>query len=126
VTGAKPAARPAASAPAAATIGPAVRSSLASSISRQLKPRWQAPQGPDAEELVTILSFNLNRDGTLAGTPTVVRQLGINDTNRNQADRHAEQAIKAVRLAAPFDLPAEYYDAWKRVSQFRFDKRLSQ
>ena len=75
---------------------------------------------------MTILSFNLNRDGTLAGTPTVVRQLGINDTNRNQADRHAEQAVKAVRLAAPFDLPAEYFDAWKRVSQFRFDKRLSQ
>lgn len=125
VSGAKPANRPSTGSPAA-TIGPAVRSSLASSISRQLKPRWQAPQGPDAQELVTILSFNLNRDGTLAGTPTVVRQLGINDTNRTQADRHAEQAIKAVRLAAPFDLPAEYYDAWKRVSQFRFDKRLSQ
>lgn len=125
VSGAKPANRPSTGSPAA-TIGPAVRSSLASSISRQLKPRWQAPQGPDAQELVTILSFNLNRDGTLAGTPTVVRQLGINDTNRTQADRHSEQAIKAVRLAAPFDLPAEYYDAWKRVSQFRFDKRLSQ
>jgi hypothetical protein len=56
----------------------------------------------------------------------VVRQLGITDTNRAQADRHAEQAIRAVRLAAPFDLPEEYYDAWKRVSAFRFDKRLSQ
>ena len=110
----------------AAEIGPAVKASLASSISRQLKPRWQAPQGPDAEELVTVLSFNLNRDGTLAGTPTVVRQLGINDLNRNQAARHAEQAIRAVRLAAPFDLPEEYYAAWKRVSAFRFDKRLSQ
>lgn len=75
---------------------------------------------------MTVLSFNLNRDGSLAGTPTVVRQLGINDTNRTQAERHAEQAIKAVRLAAPFDLPVEYYDAWKRVSAFRFDKRLSQ
>ncbi|MET1754281.1 hypothetical protein ABVV53_02215 [Novosphingobium sp. RD2P27] len=112
--------------PSAATIGPAVRSSLASAISRQLKPKWQAPQGPDAEDLVTILSFNLNRDGSLAGAPTIVRQLGISDVNRNQADRHAEQAIRAVRLAAPFDLPEEYYDAWKRVSQFRFDKRLSQ
>jgi hypothetical protein len=125
VTGAKPAARPAASAPAAATIGPAVKASLSGAISRQLKPKWQAPQGPDAEELVTVLAFSLNRDGSLAGTPTVVRQLGINDTNRNQAARHAEQAIKAVRLAAPFDLPEEYYAAWKRA-QFQFDKRLSQ
>jgi outer membrane biosynthesis protein TonB len=125
VTGAKSATKSAAGAPAAA-IGPAVRSSLASSISRQLKPKWQAPQGPGAEELVTILSFNLNRDGSLAGAPTVVRQQGIDAINRNQADRHAEQAIRAVRLAAPFDLPAQYYDAWKRVSAFRFDKRLSQ
>lgn len=108
----------------AATIGPAVRSSLASAISRQLKPHWQAPQGPDAEELVTILSFALNKDGSLAGTPRVVRQLGVTDVNAAQKDRHAEQAIKAVQLAAPFNLPEEYYDAWKRVSSFRFDKRL--
>jgi len=75
---------------------------------------------------VTILSWNLNRDGTLAGRPTVVRQEGINDANRAQAGRHAEQAIRAVQLAAPFDLPEEYYDAWKRVASFRFDRKLSQ
>jgi outer membrane biosynthesis protein TonB len=109
---------------AAAEIGPAVRSSLASAISRQLKPHWQAPQGPEAEELVTILSFSLNRDGSLAGSPRVVRQLGVTDVNAAQKDRHAEQAIRAVQLAAPFNLPEEYYDAWKRVSSFRFDKRL--
>lgn len=110
----------------AAAIGPAVKSSLASAISRQLKPRWQAPQGPEAEDLVTILAFNLKKDGTLAGSPRVVRQLGITDVNRAQADRHAEQAVRAVQLAAPFNLPEEYYDAWKRVSEFRFDRRLSQ
>lgn len=110
----------------AAEIGPAVRSSLAGSISRQLKPRWSAPQGPDAQELVTILAWNLNPDGSLDGAPRVVNQLGVNDTNRAQAGRHAEQAIRAVQLAAPFDLPSEYYDAWKRITAFRFDKRLSQ
>ncbi|MCK9540684.1 MAG: hypothetical protein M0R03_01480 [Novosphingobium sp.] len=110
----------------AAAIGPAVRSSLASSISRQLKPRWAAPQGAEAELLVTVLSWDLNADGSLAGKPRVVRQEGITDANRAQAARHAEQAIRAVELAAPFDLPAQYYDAWKRVSSFRFDRRLSQ
>lgn len=110
----------------ATSIGPAVQASLSSAISRQLKPKWVAPQGPGAEDLVTILSFNLNRDGSLAGKPQVVRQLGITDVNRPQADRHAEQAVRAVELAAPFNLPEEYYDAWKRVSAFRFDKRLSQ
>jgi len=110
----------------AAAIGPAVRASLASAISRQLKPRWSAPQGVDAELLVTVLSFSLKPDGSLDGSPQVVRQDGLTDANRAQAARHAEQAIRAVQLAAPFDLPAQYYEAWKRVSAFRFDRRLSQ
>ena len=112
--------------PPAATIGPAVRSALAGAISRQLKPKWVAPQGMEAEKLVTILAWDLNPDGTLAGSPRVVRQDGITDANRAQAQRHAEQAVRAVRLAAPFDLPTEYYPAWKRIAEFRFDRRLSQ
>ena len=75
---------------------------------------------------MTILSWSLNPDGTLAGTPRVVRQDGITDANRAQAARHAEQAVRAVQLAAPFNLPAEYYEAWKRVADFRFDRKLSQ
>jgi len=110
----------------AAAIGPAVQSALVGTISRQLKPRWVAPQGADAEKLVTVLAWSLNKDGSLAGAPTVVRQEGINDANRPQAARHAEQAIRAVELAAPFALPPEYYGAWKRVSSFRFDRKLSQ
>ena len=113
-------------APPAATVGPAVRSALAGAISRQLKPKWSAPQGVDAELLVTVLSWDLNPDGTLAGSPRVVRQDGITAANRAQAQRHAEQAIRAVRLAAPFNLPPEYYPAWKRISDFRFDRKLSQ
>ncbi|MBU6267575.1 MAG: hypothetical protein KGN34_08545 [Sphingomonadales bacterium] len=112
--------------PAAATIGPEVKAGLASAIARQLKPHWTAPQGADAEQLVTILAFDLNQDGTLAGTPRVVRQEGVTESNRNQAPLHAEQAIRAVRLSAPFDLPAPYYAAWKRVTAFRFDRKLSQ
>ncbi|MEZ5735279.1 MAG: hypothetical protein R3E09_05640 [Novosphingobium sp.] len=111
--------------PRAAAIGASVRSALSGAITRQLKPHWTAPQGPDAEELVTILAWDLNPDGSLNGAPRVVRQQGGNDVNRAQASRHAEQAIRAVQLAAPFNLPSEYYDAWKRISAFRFDKRLS-
>ena len=85
-----------------------------------------APQGPDAEQLVTMLRFDLNPDGSLDGPPEVVRQTGITDANRPQASRHAEQAIRAVQLAAPFDLPEEYYEAWKRVARSRFDRKLSQ
>ena len=73
-----------------------------------------------------MLTWNLNKDGSLAGTPRVVRQTGVNDTNQAQASRHAEQAIRAVQLAAPFDLPEEYYEGWKRIASFNFDRRLSQ
>lgn len=112
--------------PPATAIGPAVQSALSGAISRQLKPHWAAPQGADAEKLVSILTWNLNRDGSLAGLPRLVRQEGITEANRAQAARHAEQAMRAVQLAAPFTLPAEYYSAWQRVASFRFDKRLSQ
>ncbi len=126
VAGAKPApgAKPAAQ--SAATIGPAVQAALSGAISRQLKPRWSAPQGVEVDQLVTILSWRLNPDGSLAGSPQLVRQEGLSEANRPQAARHAEQAIRAVQLAAPFALPPEYYDAWKRVVSFRFDRRLSQ
>ena len=109
-----------------AAVGPQVLASLSGAIARQLKPRWSAPQGVDADQLVTILAWSLNADGSLAAAPRVVRQDGITDANRAQAARHAEQAVRAVQLAAPFTLPPQYYDQWKRVASFRFDRRLSQ
>lgn len=108
----------------AATFGAAEAASLIQAISREIKPHWNAPQGVDAELLVTVLSFELNRDGSLKGTPRVVSQSGVTDSNRPQQQLHAERAIRAVQLAAPFDLPDEFYDKWKRVSSLRFDRRL--
>jgi hypothetical protein len=108
----------------AATFGPAESASLQQAINRQLKPHWSAPQGVDAEKLVTVLAWELNPDGSLAGTPRVVSQSGITDSNRPQAKIHAERAIRAVQLAAPFDLPPEFYDKWKRIRAWRFDRKL--
>ena len=98
--------------------------SLRSAITRQLKPHWSAPSGVDADQLVTVLSWELNADGSLKGTPRVVSQSGINDSNRPQAQLHAERAIRSVQLAAPFNLPDQFYDQWKRVREWRFDRRL--
>ncbi|MEP3050815.1 MAG: energy transducer TonB [Erythrobacter sp.] len=108
----------------ASEIGRSAQASLRSAITRQLRPHWTAPQGVDVEQLVTVLSFRLNPDGTLAGRPRVVRQTGINASNRPQAPVHAERAIRAVQLAAPFDLPDQYYNGWKTISAWRFDRRL--
>lgn len=108
----------------AATFGAAEQASLAQAINRQLKPHWSAPQGVDAERLITVLRWELNADGTLKGRPEVVSQSGITDSNRPQAALHAERAIRAVQLAAPFDLPEEFYDKWRRIRDWRFDRRL--
>jgi len=108
----------------AASFCPAEQASLSQAINRQLKPHWSAPQGVDAEKLVTVLAWELNLDGSLAGAPRVVSQSGITDSNRPQAKLHAERAIRAVQLAAPCDLPDQFYDKWKRVRTWRFDSKL--
>ena len=111
----------------ASQIGASAKASIVQAIVSQIKPHWDAPEGPDSELLVTILSFSLNPDGSLAGRPQVIGQSGDNDTNRPQKDLHAERAIRAVQRAAPFkNLPPEYYNAWKRINGARFDRNLSQ
>ncbi len=116
---------PSAAGTPAKTASVAVASSIGAEIRRQLKPHWKSPTGADVELLRTTLIVHLKRDGTIDGTPTLDSQTGVNESNRSQARLHIDQAIRAVRLAAPFQLPAEYYDAWKIIRP-TFDKRLSQ
>ncbi len=106
-----------------AAAGPAVEASLAREVLRQLKPHWKAPTGADAEQLRTTLSISLTRDGQVAAV-RVIETTGITASNRAQVKLHQEAAVKAVRLAAPFVLPAELYDAWKVLEPVGFDKRL--
>lgn len=109
----------------ASEIGRSAKASIIQAIVRQIRPHWNAPSGIDAELLVTELAFELDEDGRLRSRPRVINQSGITDSNRPQANLHAERAIRAVQLAAPFDLPDEYYNAWKSIRGARFDRNLS-
>lgn len=109
----------------AAALGASAKASLLQGIVREVKPHWQPPSGPDVDQLVSKVRFRLNRDGSLAGWPSLVSQRGETPSNRAQVQRHAEQAIRAVQLAAPFDLPEEHYAAWKTVT-LDFDWKLAQ
>lgn len=109
----------------AATIGPAQQSALAAEIRRQIKPFWKAPTGADADLLRTTVSVRLGRDGSLAGDPQIVETTGVTASNSAQVHLHQEQAIKAVRLAAPFRLPPALYDGWKSFT-VNVDRKLSQ
>jgi len=112
-----------ANAPSAQEVGQ-LKASFAQAILRQVKPHWQgrAPQGVDTDKLVSIIAVSLNPDGTLAGTPRLIRQDGKNDANQAQAGRHAEEAIRAIQLAAPFDLPPDQYPLWKNLPPLAFKK----
>ena len=100
--------------PPAAKAGPAVQSALAAEILRQIKPRWTPPSGADSDKLRTTVRVQLDRNGAIVGQPRV-SQTGVTASNRAQAALHRERAIRAVQLAAPFKLPAQYYDAWQTI-----------
>lgn len=110
--------------PPGPAITPELRVSFAQAVLRQVRPNWQGrvPQGLDSERLVSVISVELNRDGSIAGEPQLLRQEGINDANRSQAKRHGEEAIRAVKLSAPFRLPADAYEGWKKLPPLRFRK----
>ncbi len=109
--------------PQASEIGAAVKSALAAEVIRQLRPHWRAPTGADVELLRTQVEIRLKPDGSLAAPPRILGQTGVNASNRAQAELHKERALNAARLAAPFNLPAEYYEAWKLITP-TFDRRL--
>ena len=108
----------------ASQVGRSAQASLLSAITRELRPHWNAPNGVDAELLVTPVSWRLSESGALQGSPSCGTTRGITDSNRPQAQRHCELAIRAVRLAAPFDLPDRYYNVWKSVRSFEFSGEL--
>lgn len=107
----------------ASQIGQAARNSINAAIYREIRPHWQGqvPQGPEAELLVSVISIELNPDGSLARDPILVEQK-TNANNQVQARRHAEVAIRAIRRAAPFDLPPELYNYWRRPPPLRMRK----
>jgi outer membrane biosynthesis protein TonB len=95
----------------AAKAGSAVEASLVAEVRRQLKPQWQrvVPTGADAENLRTEVRLTLARDGRVSRID-VVGTTGVTASNRPQVALHQERAKKAVMLASPFRLPAEFYD----------------
>ena len=108
--------------PPAATAGAREQSALRAEVQRQLKPHWKAPTGADAEQLRTVVTVTLSRSGAVVDIGDI-RTTGVTPSNRAQVKLHQEQAVRAIRLAAPFRLPPDYYEAWK-VIQPTFDRRL--
>ncbi|WP_316860636.1 cell envelope biogenesis protein TolA [uncultured Cohaesibacter sp.] len=77
----------------------------------QIAQCWSPPVGAvDASQLRVRIEFGLDRQGNLNAGPEPVEfpanQFGV---------AAVESAMRAVRRCAPYTLPADKYDAWRRV-----------
>ena len=105
----------------------AAAADIAQAISRQVQPcaDRQVNPGPGAERIRTALALRLNRDGSLAARPRMVRQTGVDDENSRYASRVADLAIASFVGCAPLrGLPAELYDVPRGWANFTMNYHL--
>ncbi|MEQ1697129.1 MAG: protein TolA, partial [Hyphomicrobiaceae bacterium] len=85
-------------------------------LDAQLKPHWRLPAaGGGTETPLVTVTWRLNADGMLNGEPAVQRA-----QNNTQFQLAAEAAIRAIKSAQPFKLPADKYAFW-RDNSWTFD-----
>ena len=78
----------------------------------QVQRCWNIPAGAaDAGNLRVSVQFKLDKNGALEGSPQVIRGGG----NAGVERAAAEAARRAVARCAPYNLPADKYDAWSDV-----------
>jgi len=85
---------------------------------RQIGQCWNPPVGAaDAAELIPVIRFNLKRNGTLDGVPSVV-----NWRASPFYQAAADAAIRAVIACQPYNLPQDKYSDWAR-NEVTFDPK---
>lgn len=78
----------------------------------QIQRCWNVPAGAlDAEGLKVSIQFRLDRSGAIEGRPEIISGGGASGVERAAA----ESARRAVLQCAPYNLPADKYDAWADV-----------
>lgn len=107
----------------AATISREALSGIIEAIRRQIQPcadRQVTTGMPGASDIVVTLNLKLNRNGSLAGAPTLVSASGVNEGNERYRQRVIDLGIAAFRGCAPLELPAQYYQTanggWSNIN----------
>ena len=99
----------------AAKSGAEVRRSVSASLASQIRNRVRtcAPSGVEISKIETFVTLSLEPSGRLTGVQ-FNKQVGVNDSNRPQADPLKQCILQSVRAASPFSgLDPEYHDVWK-------------
>jgi colicin import membrane protein len=107
----------AATAPAAGQTAPDDTQRVRAALMRQLIACWLPPPGSIGANVTVAVRFTLNRDGSLASEPVLVRT-----ATGAPSQALAESALHAVRVCAPLKLPAAQYELWNEV-EVVFDSR---
>ena len=98
--------------PSGAVLSPIALSGIKSAITRQIQPcaDRQVNPGPGANQILVTLNIRLNRDGSLAARPSVVRTNGVGDANSRYEKRVTDLAVAAYTGCSPLrNLPEELY-----------------
>lgn len=93
--------------------------SFRAAIDGEIRPHWErnVPSGVDVERLRVTLEITFNRDGSVASVRQVGELAGKTESNQPQQALFVERAIRSVRQAAPYRLPAEHFDQWRVMRQ---------
>lgn len=88
----------------------------------QMRRCWTVPAGsPNAEQLVVRIKVYLNADGSLSGAPELQDRAQML-TGGPYYRAAAESALRAIRLCAPYKMPADKYSRWRELD-LKFDPR---
>lgn len=102
--------------PTGAVMSAVAMSGIVAAIKRQIQPcaDRQVNPGPGANRIQVKINLKLNRDGSLAGRPTVVSASGVTDENSRYEKRVGDLAIAAFTGCSPLrGLPDELYQTAK-------------
>ena len=107
---------------AAVGLGDRLPASDEAKIRAALLDCWTPPIGaPEAEKLVVEVEFELNRDGTLSGTPRVKNATQINLSGNRFWKVAEREAVNAVIKCQPYSfLSQERYEQWREM-KFNFN-----
>ena len=102
--------------PTGAVMSAQALAGIQQAIQRQIQPcaNRQADPGPGANQIRVTLNLRLNRDGSLARRPSVVRTTGVDEDNRRYEERVRDLAIAAYVGCSPLrGLPEDLYQTPK-------------
>jgi hypothetical protein len=93
---------------------------LEAALRSQIQPCWLEPANmADAGRLLVVVSIDLGVDGSLLRDPVLVTPSSKAGASPGLVVA-IDNALRAVRQCAPFNLPPDRYESWRQV-RFNFD-----